>query len=91
MIRTLSAKCIDRLFSKVGVYSIIFRKSWNAYKYQFEKLEIHKPSQRILLTQRFDNITVFGKQQPDEGLDHISNSTFPFWKMSGRVLKVHSN
>lgn len=61
MIRTLSAKAIDKLFRRMGVNSIMFRKSWNAYKYQFEKLEIHKPSQRILLTQRFDNITVFWK------------------------------
>jgi len=70
MIRTLSAKVYDRLFSEIGVYSVIFRKSRNSNKEKFEKLKIHKPSQRILLTHRFDNITVFGKQLPDEGLDH---------------------
>jgi len=91
MIRTLSAKAIDKVFRKTGVYSAIYRKYSNTNESHYEKQEIHKPSQRILLTQRFDNITVFGKQQPDEGLDHISNSTFPFWKMTGRVLKVHSN
>ena len=82
MIRTLSAKAIDKVFRKTGVYSVIYRKYSNTNEPHFEKLEIHELKNRDSLKQISGNSWVFGTQITDESLDNASQSSVPFWKAS---------
>jgi len=82
MIRTLSAKAIDKVFRKTGVYSVIYRKYSNTNEPHFEKLEIYELKNRDSLKQIIGNSWVFRTQITDESLDNASQSSVPFWKVS---------